>query len=235
MSITNIGCNGVKSANSVSEVVVCRGITRICHITPVYNLVHILKNNTGILATDFIPAEYLCRNDLERYDRKTDYISASVQYPNFWYYNRKKSESSVNVDWAVILIDPGICRDDNTLFSPYNAAKRCGRYLKPGADAFREMFAESLNGRLRDANRLRNCPTEDQAEIMIYKKIPTYYFRGIVFETPQAAERFISLAAKEGLEYPPIFYAPAMFSTQMSNYVREGYEAIMTPVSFGLK
>ena len=89
------------------------GITRLCHLTRIENLIPILKDNTGILANDFIAPEKLNPNDLMRCDGRTDYISTSIQYPNVWYYNYKKGAAAGG--WAVIGINPAICTADNAL------------------------------------------------------------------------------------------------------------------------
>ncbi len=197
------------------------GITRLCHLTRMENLFPILANNTGILANDRIAPEYLKPNDLCRVDGRPDYISTSIQYPNVWYYNNKKSASGG--DWAVISIDPAVCTAENTLFSPVNAAKGCGRYLKPGVEGLRACFAPAVvSGRTRTSLLLANCPTDDQAEVMIYGRIPTEYFQGIAFETEAARQRFISIAQANNISYPDLYVVKDLFNTGLSTIIHSG-------------
>ena len=40
------------------------------------------------------------RNDLDRLDGKTEYISTSIEYPNVWYYSNKKDVNPYVNNWA---------------------------------------------------------------------------------------------------------------------------------------
>ncbi len=201
-----------------------RGVTRLCHMTSMRNLISILYKDTGILANDFMEEEIIHRNDPDRMDGKTDYISTSIQYPNVWYYRYRRNIAAVTGDWVVIFIDTDICRSNNTLFSPVNAAKARGAYLSSDINVLVRSFSDMVNGRLRTSNMLKGCPTDDQAEIMIYKEIPVEYFKGIAFESRDAANRFTELAHKYGLNYPDLYVAPDLFTTQMSRMIRLGIE-----------
>ncbi len=61
--------------NEIKKEIARRGITRLCHMTRVSNLINILDEETGLLADDFIAPTKLYRNDPDRLDGKTDYIS----------------------------------------------------------------------------------------------------------------------------------------------------------------
>ncbi len=202
-----------------------RGITRLCHLTTLGNLFSILEDNRGILARDLIPPERLRVNDTERLDGRTDYISTTVEYPNVWYYSYKKKNAPRQEDWAVIFVKPGICRGNNSLFCPVNAATGRGNRLRTGAAALRSLFDDVVpdsKGGPRTPSRLRCCPTCDQAEVMIYKEIPTRYFIGVAFESREIMELFISCAERLGLNYPALYIAPGLFATDLSRMIREG-------------
>ncbi len=202
----------------IQSVIKKRGITRLCHMTEIENLLAILEKGTGILASDFIASEKRNINDYTRLDGRTDYISTSVQYPNVWYYNYKKSDK----DWCIIFIDTSICRRDNTLFCPVNAATQCGAYLETGANSFRSLFADEVNGRERTETMLECCPTDDQAEIMIYKEIPVSYIQGIAFENHTVSEKFRTLAEERCIEWPSLYLTPDLFNTSLSRKIRAG-------------
>ncbi len=210
-----------------------RGITRLCHLTTLCNLLSILMDDTGILATDFIEEDRRRVNDLIRWDGRTDYISTTIQYPNVWYYSYKKKNSQRDEDWAVIFVDTAICRGDNTLFCPVNAATGSGKYLRRGAAALKASFDEVVDcgrGESRSPYRLRNCPTNDQAEVMIYKAIPKMYFKGLAFESRAVMELFVRCAEKLELNYPALYIAPGLFTTDLSGMIRSGDAPIETKV-----
>ena len=91
---------------AIQDVFKRRGVTRLCHMTEVENLLSILAEDSGVLANVFLKEKRVYVNDTDRYDGRADYISTSIQYPNVWYYNYKKNLN----DWAIIFIDISICR-----------------------------------------------------------------------------------------------------------------------------
>lgn len=202
-----------------------RCVTRLCHMTTIESLLSILDNNCGILATDFIDGDKLIKIDQDRYDGHTDYISLSIQYPNLWYFNKKRNNLDYN--WGVIFIDPKIC-DYSTLFSPFNAATECGYYLDSGEYALSKCFEDKIVTpknvtRSRTPNMLKCSPTDDQAEVMIYHKIPVDYFLGIAFESKEIAQTFVNEANKRNISYPNLYIfpelsaSPNVFSTNIRN------------------
>lgn len=68
--------------DEIYEEIKKRNITRLCHFVHTNILLHILNNNEGVKAVDFIKQDVLIQNDKQRMDGKTDYINCSVQYPN---------------------------------------------------------------------------------------------------------------------------------------------------------
>ena len=214
----NTGICDVYKTMEIQNMIKKRGVTRLCHMTEVDNLLSILENHTGILANDYLSEDFCHRNDMDRLDGKTDYISTSIQYPNVWYYNYKKNLG----DWCVIFIDVAICRRENTLFCPVNAATGRGAYLGAGVNSLRHSFGDNVKGRLRPKNMLTCCPTDDQAEVMIFKQIPISYITGIAFETMEGIDQFIDIAQERKIEWPPLFLAPILFSTSLSKNIRAG-------------
>lgn len=208
----------IYKTKEIHNIIKKRGVTRLCHMTETENLLSILAANTGILANDFLRGKRARINDVNRLDGKTDFISTSIQYPNVWYYNCKKSAE----DWAIIFIDTDICRRDNTLFCPVNAATGRGTYIGTGAKSLMESFDENVNGRQRPLCMLDCCPTDDQAEVMIYKEIPACYIKGIAFEKMEILKRFISSATASEIQWPSIYLAPELFSVSLSRKVRLG-------------
>lgn len=66
-------------------------IRRLCHMTQIDKLFSILYEDEEILATAFCNSKSMYRNDKDRFDGKTEYISTTIEYPNVWYYCNKKT------------------------------------------------------------------------------------------------------------------------------------------------
>lgn len=72
----------------VRRVALDREVSRICHLTPSRNLVHIATGSDGLLSTQALQTaerREFHQQDLERLDGYPDYISCSIEYPNAWY------------------------------------------------------------------------------------------------------------------------------------------------------
>lgn len=201
-----------------------RGITRLCHLTHIDSLYEILFNDTGILASKFIIADKLHENDQYRMDGRRDYISTSIQFPNIWYYKCICSKQNYTDHWAVIYIDPKICRRKNTLFCSVNAATGCGKFIGAGVHNFRKCFSEKVMNQIRTENMLKNCPTSDQAEVMIFKQIPVDYIKGIAFKNKEDMQIFIENAEKNKINYPSLYLASKLFERTLSTDIRNGIE-----------
>lgn len=199
-----------------------RGITRLCHMTQCDKLLPILSNRTGIRAVDFIDKSLVMRNDMQRLDGKTEYISTSVEYPNIWFYKNKRYVYPGMTDWAVIFIEPQACINEKTLFCPVNAAASYGAYIGEDVECLKELFAEQVGNRIRMPKMLKCCPTDDQAEVMIYRNIPTKYITGIAFENETILKRMHREFVKRKMEHPALFVAPALFDTTTSVLIRTG-------------
>lgn len=179
------------------------GIKRLCHFTPSRNLGHIATGE-GIESTiQLSKAERKVFNqqDLERLDRHPDHISCSIEYPNAWYYRKKRTGigrlrpgDRLFKDWVVLLIAPDRLAGPETLFCPRNAAARSGKELMPGIDGLRRLYADPVTGAGgRVFRRLnghpRAYPTDDQAEVMIHRHIPIAEVEAVVVRDESQAKR----------------------------------------------
>lgn len=183
-----------------------RGITRLCHFTPTRNLVHILSGADGILSTSALQnAERrdFHQQDLLRLDGYPDHISCSIEYPNAWYLRRRienvEDDAQLFSDWVALMIKPDYLWADETLFCPRNAAAAGGRLVQAGAEAFEGLFAPRVSGAygrdyVRTAERPRYCPTDEQAEVLIRRRVPPADILGIVVkDAAQAARELVRL------------------------------------------
>lgn len=156
-----------------------RGITRLCHFTPARNLGHIAAGRIGILSTASLEAEERAaynRTDLLRFDGRKTHICCTIQFPNAWYFEKVRGEERLFTDWVVLLISPHYLADQETLFCPRNAAADHGRHIVRGFDGFISLFSPSVAGardqvRRRGPQHRANCPTDEQAEILIHDRI----------------------------------------------------------------
>ena len=216
---------------AIREAAVERGITRLCHVTPSRNLVHIAKDPKGIqpseaLATDseavFNPI------DQSRLDGFPDHVCCSIQYPNAWYLNQVRQHDAVFRDWTILLIKPDYLWLPGTKFSPRNAAAGFGSTVSHGTDAFASLFAnETLGARgrtfVRSAGHPTFLPTDQQAEVLIPTSVARKDIAGIVVPDESQAKREIARLETLGVGFPHYFVAPDLFDAQrLSSLLRSG-------------
>ena len=211
------------------EMIYNRRITRLCHFTRSNKLPHILSKETGIVANTELDdqKELLSKNDELRLDGKLDYVCCSVQYPNTWYLNKIKDRDPLFKEWVIIFINPLLMLNSNTLFCHCNAATGYGKYIKSGIEGFNGMFKETVIGKRiinRTPQMLPCCPTDDQAEVLIYKNISRSDILAIAFPNEEQARKeksrlsFIAEVPKD----IPFIVAPSLFDGSWSALVRRG-------------
>jgi hypothetical protein len=176
-----------------------RGITRLCHLTPTRNFVHIAAEGSGLLSITQLSDDarsVFQQQDVNRWDGHPDHISCSIQYPNAWYLRKKKNAfgEAVNFpDWTMLGIDPRHLLRDDTLFCPENAATGRGTGLRGGLDGFEALYEEE-GPYPRAPTRISACPSNDQAEAMVYQRIPLADITTIfVPDAEQAARQYVQL------------------------------------------
>jgi hypothetical protein len=207
-----------------NDTINAKKITRLCHLTRSQKAVHILSSEAGIKAVDFLETDIYDANDSLRLDGRTDCINCSIQYPNHWYWNKVKNKDPLFKDWVILLINPAILLLDTTEFCAVNAATGRGVHIKKGFSAFQELFDNTVQGRNRALNMLSCCPTDDQAEVLVYKNISRKDIIGVIVKDKDQAERE-SIRWYDCLSNIPkldIIIAPDCFTGQWSNKVRRG-------------
>ena len=217
-----------------------REVSRLCHLTPFRNLLHI-ASGAGLRSVAELEDDRAAfdQQDLERLDGRPDHISCSIEYPNVWYLGRRRLGATplqrLFPDWVCLLIDPKYLWAPGTEFAPRNAAAGFGGLLKPGYDAFCEMYATKVSGAYgrtygRDA-KPPACPTDDQAEVMIEKQIALADARTVVFADVDQAARCISAlrlsgAAPEDFNF---LISPSFFEKRLSGMLRRGEKPAEMP------
>jgi hypothetical protein len=225
----------VSATPGLAEKIQRLGITRLCHLTPSRNLVHIASDQ-GIRSTSGLEADeraVFTPQDRARIDRRRGHISCSIQYPNAWYFGGKKNPvgEAVNFrDWVVLGIAAKCMTQPDTLFSPVNAATAGGAFLVGGLEGFEAMYAPKIvdgSGRTfeRTENHLPMCPTNNQAEVMIPRAISLEDITTIfVPDTAQAARQHVALeqigAEAGGFRY--VIASDFFNAYQLSANIRDG-------------
>lgn len=200
-----------------------RGITRLVHFTPTQNLVHIATSDEGLRSTKTMSEDERAdfnQQDLARLDHHPDHISCAIQYPNAYYYRKKRKEArgerKIFSDWVCLLIAPKHLWAANTLFCPHNAAGWGGDRVAPGLDAFVSMFADEVEAPQSTWNRQHHpdcCPTDAQAEVLVHRQIPLVDLLGIVVESPErAGSTYAALSQLNVLsDVLPLFVCPEFY------------------------
>jgi hypothetical protein len=197
----------------VRRVALDREISRICHLTPSRNLVHIATGGDGLLSTQMLQQaekREFHQQDLERLDGYPDHISCSIEYPNGWYLRSRRrsitNEDRLFSDWVVLTIKPDYLWRDETLFCPRNAAAQGGRLVQAGVEAFESLFADRVRGAydrdyVRTPQRPRPCPTDEQAEVLVHGRIAFEDVLSIAtYDEAQARREYVRLTQ---LQVPP--------------------------------
>lgn len=177
------------------------GVTRICHLTPLRNLVHI-ATGAGVLSNAALTdaeKKAFTPQDFARWDGHPDHISCSIEYPNAWYYKQKAGNDEMFRTWVVMTIDAKHLAQDATRFCHRNASAKGGAYIQDSIEGLRAMYeslVEGAGGRTytRTATHLRQCPTDNQAEVLVPRFIPIEDVQTIALASDeQAAHVYVGL------------------------------------------
>jgi hypothetical protein len=221
-------------------------ISRLAHFTPTRNLVHIATSG-GVKSTQMMSEEERSefnQQDLERLDCHPDHISCTIEYPNALYYRAKRrnarGEARLFRDWACLLLSPKHIWAETTLFCPHNAAGWGGDRVGSGLESFMRMFAdevESPRALRRREGHPDCCPTDLQAEVLVYRRVPLEDVLGIVVESEaQASSTYVMLRNLGApvddlpLSVCPDFFEPDQLAAALGSGQRPVEEAWHPPV-----
>lgn len=208
------------------DILMRRGVTRLCHFTKFQKLCDIIDSKQGILAANLISFDIKDVTDPNRFDGELGYISCSIQYPNSWYFNKvKDSDSDVLFkDWVIIFIEPTILLNRKSKFSPCNASKEYGAYINDNIDELESIFDSSISTWQypRSEKMLSCCPTDGQAEIMINRDIPLSFIKGICVPDKDLAKRVFALLKTTKQSQIRIYISNDLFTNKWSKMVRAG-------------
>ena len=216
---------------AIKKAAIGRLITRLCHLTPSRNLVHIATDPKGILASDMLAGDHedtFNPVDGERLDGFSDHVCCSIQYPNTWYLRKARQRDNIFLDWVILLLKPDLLWYPGTKFSPRNAAASYGSLVQEGIDGFSGMFAENISGAggrtfSRAANHPAFLPTDDQAEVLIPHAVAPDNILGVVVQGEDQARREMARMETLGARLPQYIVAPDLFDPEpLSGMLRSG-------------
>lgn len=177
------------------KIIAKKQIEHIYHFSPLENLENILKY--GILSKSEVKKKniYSVVTDHSRFDKREDFISTSLSFPNSKLLRFKEY---LHGDFLIFSISPEVLYENVAIFSPTNAAKY-NEVFKPTKwvpfkmlsknEDFERLFEKE---EIRKKNNLEhNMPTDLQAEILIYKKIPLSRIKRIFCKNEEILDRVI--------------------------------------------
>lgn len=169
-------------------------INYLVHFTQAENLPSIFKH--GILPLTQQRSKNISskRNDLYRMDFCEEATSTSIDFPNYklFYKFRMRDKS---VDWVVLALSAELLLAKQCAFCTDNAANsnvsQQALRDRMGVDALRRMFLDVPGKPSRSILGLpKSCPTNPQAEVLVFGEIEPHYIGAIVFEKDATLEKY---------------------------------------------
>ena len=180
--------------SALEKAVKARGIKQVCHFTRLENIDCILQD--GLLPRSRLeeyewvqPPTY---NDDYRHDGCLNAVCCSIGFPNYrmFYRLRKKNKG---VEWVVLVLSPEILWIKNCVFCVENAASKNVTCIplneRRGVQAFNKMF-EEYEGKpnRKELGISDSCPTNPQAEVLVFDDIEPNLVNGAVFVDEASAK-----------------------------------------------
>lgn len=171
------------------------GIPYLLHFTHINNLESILKG--GLFSREAVDemGTEIIKNDTVRYDGRLNTISLSIAHPNDRMFSKYRVKDE---EWCVLALRRKILWELDCLFFKHNAAdariSRKDNDELSGIEAFKAMFDE-LDGL---DSRKEQClepydPTDKQAEVLVFDRIPPEYIYGVVVSNRQVKKDYKDL------------------------------------------
>ena len=174
-----------------------KGIKSLYHFTNATNLNNIFQYGLvtrSDLENISIPFAY---NDEYRHDHCLNALSLSIEFPNYkMFYSLRCRHPDYN--WAVLEIDANILVEFNCAYSWTNAADATISSIpveeRKGREAFLELFQDRTGYPRRERLNIPECyPTNPQAEVLVFSKIPTQYIKNVLFNDDTMTECYRSI------------------------------------------
>jgi hypothetical protein len=234
----------VDRADAIASLVDELAITRLCHLTPVRNLVHLACDDAGLLSLRELAEREGTFNqqDLERLDNHPDHLSCSIEYPNGWYLRQRRRNATpiqrLFPDWVCLAIDRKYLWQPGTRVCIRNAAAAGGTLVEDvSVESLSAMYSSPILGaggaaRKRSETRIRASPTDDQAEVLVRRSIPLQDVLTVIVPSESDAKAIHTALTQIGGKIEDLQWAiaPTLFSTQaLSSAISAGAPPTETP------
>lgn len=188
-----------------------RDIKHLCHFTPLQNVPSILKH--GLLPRSslgkIIPKPLL--NDNERWEQQLGASCLSISFPNYKMFFGCR-ERHKDRQWAVLLISTDVLTTNVCGFYFSNASRSCFERVRPQLyqtmEAFRGLFAASVETGIRSSNIPSFYTTDPQAEVLIFGGIAPETILSIQVPTLHEVEKLTKLRIHNSIEVSNDYFVP---------------------------
>lgn len=191
-----------------------RGIKFIWHFTRLENLDSILKN--GLISRAALDAQSIkaLYNDHYRLDGAKDAVCMSIGHPNYKMFYSLRQQNPQQ-EWVVVACKSSILWQKECAFCYENAASSSVKSIpmasRKGVAAFETLFAPAVGKPSRTDLKLpEDCPTNPQAEILVFGTIEPHYILGAICQTSSRRDEL-------KVRYPKFdfLYHKAFFSARL--------------------
>ncbi len=208
--------------DEIKEILDEKHIHYLYHFTKAINLKSILIH--GIVPRSELrklfkdPKKYnVCINDKQRLDGCLNATSVSIGFPNYkLFYDLRNREENFYREWVVLSINAQILCKLPCAFCWKNASdKQMSEQLKikekreemGSPEALRDMFEDHKGEPKRYPGYRSNFPTNPQAEVLIFGKIPVKDIECIYFEDKATMEQYKSdFSSRKPAKCGPFFF-----------------------------
>lgn len=168
-----------------------RRIERLVHFTRTDNLSSIAQ--LGLLPRRDLANVPAATNDPYRLDNRTEAVCLSIEFPNYKMFYRYRLRHP-NVSWSVLELRAELLWELDCAFCWTNAATGEIRDLPlaklKSPSSLQAMYATQYGEITRDPKIPSSYPTNPQAEVLCFARIPTRYIIGVNFATEEEMLRY---------------------------------------------
>lgn len=225
-------------ASALSGTANSLAFTRLVHFSPARNLAHVFRDGQLRSSKDLAenaPSQF-SPTDKERFDSHPDHLCCSFEYPNAYYRDiaGKKPEYVNYPNWVIFALSKDLVLRTGALFSGCNAAKAGGQYLRPGAKALADCWADPSipAGLRRSPSHLVTTPTDLQAEVLIPGPVSLSDVTAIIVASVEVAAEQQAILRRIDLdaELVPWKVAPVLFKKrELTTAIHSGLFPMETP------